>query len=235
MSQEKEFLEKIRFLRKQIDFNYKGFDNCVFNVIEKLREMQEALVSCIDFDRNASFKVLDLGFGIGRTALAVLEKFPNAKIIGIDYSKKKLIEAAELFSDLSDRIELVEGDFTEIDFKINFDLIVSVIAIHQLNEKQKIFLFEKIFSHLKKGCAFINADIFDSVREDVSFRMKRVWNDYINKTIKDKFDDWWFKNIREKVKPISISEEIVLLKKTGFNSVKKVWEYQNLGVICAKK
>ena len=87
------------------------------------------------FPEQMSFNMLDLGVGSGTILLAVLAERPAAKGLGIDVSEEALAVARENAAnlDLSDRVALLRGDWTNGLGDDGFDLVVSnppYIATH---------------------------------------------------------------------------------------------------------
>jgi ubiquinone/menaquinone biosynthesis C-methylase UbiE len=100
-------------------------------------------------DRNfKDGKILDMGSGNGYLAIMLSDAFPDAKIVGIDYSEL-MNEYAKNFirkNNKSDKITFVKGDISNLPFDDNFfDVVVSLNVLHYvdnmtgvLNEVQRI-------------------------------------------------------------------------------------------------
>jgi tRNA (cmo5U34)-methyltransferase len=84
--------------------------------------------------------VLELGTGTGETALRVLAQHPNARWTGIDASDAMLARARERLPDADLRLARLEDPLPGGPF----DLVVSVLAVHHLNEDAKCDLFTRI-------------------------------------------------------------------------------------------
>ena len=96
--------------------------------------------------------VLELGIGTGMTARAVLERYPSARLVGIDESEA-MLEAAELKGDL--RVSRLEDALPEGPF----DLVVSCLAVHHLDSDSKRDLFRRVAEVLRPGGRFVLADV----------------------------------------------------------------------------
>lgn len=99
--------------------------------------------------------VLDLGSGTGVTAEHVLRVHPRAVLVGIDasetmlaYARRRLPEATFLVGRLED--PLPDGPF---------DLIVSALVIHHLDDRGKRDLFRRVASALIPGGRFTFLDV----------------------------------------------------------------------------
>src|SRR5215510_10585042 len=83
--------------------------------------------------RKEGLRILDIGCGYGRLSLPVIEKFPNAEIIGIDVSKNFV----ELFKKMTRQSSFV-GTIEDIPADIGkFDYIICVTVLMYV-EKSKL-------------------------------------------------------------------------------------------------
>ena len=85
-------------------------------------------------------RVLELGTGTGETAVRILAKHPGAHLTGIDSSRAMLERARERLPDADLREARLEAPLPEGPF----DLVVSVLAVHHLDEDGKRDLFTRV-------------------------------------------------------------------------------------------
>jgi putative AdoMet-dependent methyltransferase len=123
-------------------------------------------------------KILDIGIGTGKLSKSLYEK--NAKIYGVDFSKKMINIA---------KSKMPNGIFEVFDFKNGlperfqknkFDFIISSYALHHLNDVEKVNLLNNCKSLIKYTGAIIIADIAFKNKIDLkSCREKYVdvWDD----------------------------------------------------------
>ena len=97
--------------------------------------LQDAAVAAIPFE---PANVLELGIGTGETASRLLDRFPSARVTGLDSDPDMLFKAREVAEEVSlARMEdpLPDGPW---------DLILSVLSVHRLTDDQKQNLFRRV-------------------------------------------------------------------------------------------
>jgi tRNA (cmo5U34)-methyltransferase len=109
--------------------------------------------------------VLELGTGTGETARRVLERHPNAQLVGIEASPGMVKVACGSLP--ADRVRLIVGRLEEPLPEGPFDLVVSCLAVHHLEGTAKADLFRRIARKLAPGGRFVLADVVEPV--DPSF------------------------------------------------------------------
>ena len=105
--------------------------------------------------------VLELGTGTGETARRVLDRHPDARLIGIDASPG-MVEVARA-SLPSDRVDLLVGRLEDPLPEGSFDLVVSALAVHHLEGTGKAELFRRIAGRLDPAGRFVLADVVEPV------------------------------------------------------------------------
>ena len=144
-----------------------------FNAVsEQYDGQRRALIPCFDLfyqtaaDLAAAVpnvrRVLDLGAGTGLMSAFVHTRCPQAEFILVDISMQMLAKAQERFCGLPN-VHFIEQDLARLapDDRLpenGFDLIVSALAIHHLDNPQKQTLFRQIARLLAPNGRFINAD-----------------------------------------------------------------------------
>ena len=107
-------------------------------------------------------RVLDLGAGTGLISAFVYARCPDAEYILADISTQMLVQARQRFQGLPN-FRYMEQDLARLDAAAGlpeggFDLIVSGLAIHHLENGQKQSLFHQVARLLAPNGRFINAD-----------------------------------------------------------------------------
>ena len=105
--------------------------------------------------------VLELGTGTGETARRVLDRHPDAHLIGIDASPGMVRVARESLP--TDRVTLLVGRLENPLPDGPFDLVVSCLAVHHLEGRGKADLFRRIASTLGPAGRFVLADVVEPI------------------------------------------------------------------------
>lgn len=105
-------------------------------------------------------KILDLGGGPATFSIVFCERFKDLEATVFDLPETIKIARRNLsrYPDVSDRIDLVEGDFLTDNLPGGFDLVLVSNIIHMCNEGQNEALMNKVFKSLNSGGRVIVKD-----------------------------------------------------------------------------
>jgi tRNA (cmo5U34)-methyltransferase len=103
--------------------------------------------------------VLDLGSGTGVSAEHVLLIHPGAALTGIDSSEEMLVHAKRRVPGATFLVSRLEDPLPNGPF----DLVVSALAIHHLDDPGKANLFRRVASALGPGGRFAFLDVVAAV------------------------------------------------------------------------
>ena len=129
-----------------------------------LLDVQEDLVSRLLARRGrTTSRFLDLGCGDGALTQLVLDAYPSAEVVMVDFSEPMLERAGERLRRLRATGTLLRADlndpaWTEQLPDGRYDAIVSGLAIHHLPGERKRSLFAELFALLEDGGVFVNMD-----------------------------------------------------------------------------
>ena len=119
-------------------------------------ELQERVAAATRGAR--ATRILELGTGTGETARRVLRDHPGARLVGVDVSNEMLDAARAVLP--SDRVDALLVRAIEDPLPSGpFDLVVSALAIHHLDDVHKSDLFRRVGAALRPGGRFVMGDV----------------------------------------------------------------------------
>ena len=119
------------------------------------REGEDTLLELLPVKVN---RVLDLGSGDGRLLAFVLEKFPEAQAVALDFSPEMLGRLKHRFG-TNHNVSVIDHNLNDALPQIGpFDAVVSSFAIHHCTHERKRELYEEIFRLLAPGGIFCNLE-----------------------------------------------------------------------------
>jgi SAM-dependent methyltransferase len=134
--------------------------NIYLQCSKKLEFMTLPYVDLLKTDKDL---ILDAGCGSGRTTVALSKVMKNSKIVAfdrfdsdyIDKGGRSLLERNLKIAGISDKVDIIQGDVTEMNFKDNyFDSAISTYMMDHLG-KNKFTALKEIQRVLKPGGKFL--------------------------------------------------------------------------------
>lgn len=135
--------------------------------------------SVLDFIPSGSSEILELGSGTGLVTGMIMERNPSASVTCVDKTPE-MIEVA-LKKPLLTGVRMIEGDFCSVWPEGSFDVVVTTLCLHHLNDRDRREVIRKVHDSLNDGGVFVNGDVFrpESLQEESEFN--RRWRDYMIK------------------------------------------------------
>jgi tRNA (cmo5U34)-methyltransferase len=118
--------------------------------------------------------VLDLGCGTGLELEALFNRFPGAKVLGIDMAQDMLALLRERCAGRN--VQTLCMSYFDYAFPQQaFDAVISVMSLHHLAPDQKLALYRQARGALRPGGVFLNCDYYISSawRERRNFKRLR--------------------------------------------------------------
>jgi L-threonylcarbamoyladenylate synthase len=168
-------------------------------------ELQSALAAA---SGEGARRVLELGTGTGETTRRLLDRHPDAVVVGIDESAP-MLEAARAALP-ADRVSLVVGAIEDPLPAGPFDLVASALCVHHVAGEGKRDLFERVRAALAPGGRFVLADVI--VPDDPADAVTSLTPGFDN--------------------PSPVSDQLTWLAEVGF-AARVVWEHRDLAVLVA--
>jgi len=224
-------IEKMEAIKTHFESEAKEFDETILKLIPYYETMVEIMITGLPFHPLDKVEILDLGCGTGTISHAIKAKFPNSKITCLDISNNMLEMAKAKLVDYSD-IDYIIADFYDFKFIKKYDAVVSSLAIHHLitDHDKKAFYYD-IFSGLKNGGIFINADIVLGSSMNIQDIYMRKWVEFMAKHCSmDEIQNKWLVNYQKEDHPASLTTHFNLMHEAGFEETDVLWKYFNFCV-----
>ena len=123
-----------------------------------------AILQTIDLTLPLDFTALDLGCGPGSLTKRILDKFPKARCIAVDFDPVLMAIGQGALGDGGGRLEWVDANLLQTDWMDCFsgakiDLAASASAFHNLRADQIVLLYGQLFDLMPPGAIFLNSDL----------------------------------------------------------------------------
>jgi len=129
-------------------------------------------------------RILDLGCGNGILGRYLLDKFPSASGVFIDFSDPMLESARNNLKDVPEST-LLKADFSTQHWIESvgpyqpFDIIISGFAIHHQPHERKMELYSEIYNLLSPGGIFLNMEHVISSTPEVEELFEQYYIDHL--------------------------------------------------------
>lgn len=219
--------EQFNLIAKEYDINRKRFIPC----------FDDFYISTTNFLASNIMppkRILDLGSGTGLLSAFWLQHFPKAEYVLVDIADEMLEVAKERFDGLKN-ISYQICDYAKGLPDYDFDVIISALSVHHLENEDKAELFAGIYNKLPQGGLFINYDQFCAGSEQMNGWFNSYWENHLMKSgLTDKDIELWHER-RKLDRECSAEEEINMLRECDFGEVNLIYSNQKFSVIAAVK
>lgn len=122
-------------MNAQLHWDPRTYLDAIRAEVPRYDELQAQTIDAVPFPPRG---VLELGIGTGETTRRLLERHPGAEITGLDASPEMVFRARELEIDV--RLARIEDPLPDGPW----DLVVSVLTVHHLDDAGKRDLFRRV-------------------------------------------------------------------------------------------
>lgn len=159
----------------------------------------DLMLDLADFRDGDEPRILDLGAGPGSLALRAGDRFPNARVTAVEFDPVLLAMGRGVAAKRATRVRFVQADLRDgswwDEFEGGLDLVVSATALHWLNAAHHAELYRRIYSALKPGGRFANADHMAADDPETQDRFRsslgEKQNDLFERSGAEKWNDFW--------------------------------------------
>jgi len=218
---------------------YDQLSSSYTELIKKCVPRYDELLSTMFLYLQPDFKplrILDLGCGTGNLTQRILDHFPDAQIDVLDLSEEILEESRKRFANKS-KINYIQADFKNMNLsEVTYDLVMSSIAIHHVEDPFKLKLYKDVFYSLKTNVVFIFADQTRGITDEIYFKNIECWKSEAFK-LGSTEENWnmWMAHQDAHDFHSPVVWHLKNMKKAGFNEVDLLSKYLMWGVFWAKK
>ena len=201
-------------------------------------EIESTILDLLPAASAEPFVGVEIGTGTGWLCAAVLQAFPEARMVGLDGSKEMLTTAGELLAPYHDRVELrpfrlEEGSW--VDGLPPVRVFLSSLVLHHLDGSGKRELFAQLFDRLEPGGALLFADVMEP-RTDLARRhFADSWTGEIRRRsvaihgderaaeffVRERWNIYEYPDPADK--PSSLPDQLRWLEEAGFEGVDVFW------------
>jgi len=181
-------------------------------------------------------RILDLGCGTGNLTEQIRLHFPEADITAVDISQEILKECEARFRG-DQKMNYVQADFRELPFDPgSFDLVMSSIAIHHIQDPDKKTLYQRIYELLPPGGLFIFADQTRGITDEIYARHLERWKEEAFK-LGSSQENWqmWMEHQEAHDHHSPVAWHLDKLRSCGFTEVDILWKNIMWLVVWARK
>lgn len=219
--------EQFNLIAQEYDVNRRRFIPC-------FDDFYEGATQFIASNITEPKRILDLGAGTGLLSNFWYQCFSKAEYVLVDIAGEMLEVARKRFAGL-ENVSYQIMDYSKELPKEEFDVIVSALSIHHLEDENKKELFSRIYDKLPSGGLFINYDQFCAGTAEMNLWFDSFWEKQLETSGLSSLDLERWKERRKLDRECSLEDEIDMLQKSGFREVKCIYSHQKFSVVVGKK
>jgi tRNA (cmo5U34)-methyltransferase len=177
-----------------------------------------------------AMNIAELGAGSGLFSAMLRAAFPEAHLTLIDFSENMLALARGRLGD--DRhITFSLADYTTEPLPANSDAIVSALSIHHLEDERKHALLRPIFTALRTGGLFINADHIAGPTPELeeTYQLRWLADVRANGATEQQIADSLFRQQEDRRTPVAT--QLAWLRAEGFINVDCWYKHSSFAVM----
>ncbi len=179
-------------------------------------------------------KILEVGCNMGTSAIELLKKYKDIKIIACDIDEDALnIARSNAFkAGVSNRISFIHSDATDLIFEANtFDVIINEAMLTMLNSTKKDLAIKNYFKILKPGGVLLTHDVLlktddERIKKEVIADLSREIMVHVSPLTligwQALFIEHGFSDVKSKIGHMSLLSPIGLVRDEGFLGAFKI-------------
>lgn len=222
----------------------------VRGAIPMAKEQINVMMKLIEMTGKEVKSFLDLGCGDGILAASILQMFPKAKGVLLDFAEPMIKAAEQKLAAYSKNLEFITFDYAdpewvELASKLApFDVVVSGFSIHHQPDKRKRRIYSEVYGLLRRGGVFINVEhvlpksawvhgVFNEVFVDSIYEMKIEQGEKLSRP--EVADKYYNRPDKDANILAPIEKQCEWLRKIGFQDVDCYFKILELAVFGGRK
>jgi len=148
------------------------------------------------------FVALDLACGPGSISQRLLQRFPQARCVAVDFDPVLLLLGQKELGDMQGRLRWVEVDLRDPVWHTQLgedpvDAVLSTTALHWLTPSTLVQVYHRLGKLVRPGGVFLNGDEFEfgphmpTFRKVDEFVLQRVTRDIAAHSDTEGWSEWW--------------------------------------------
>lgn len=218
---------QFNLIAEEYDVNRKKFIPCFNDYYENTTRLIASNIA-------EPGRILDLGAGTGLLSYFWYRQFPSSEFVLVDIADEMLNIAGKRFKGI-DNVHCQVLDYSKELPAGAFDVIVSALSIHHLDDDEKAKLFARIYGKLPTGGLFVNYDQFCAGCPEMNDWYDSYWESQLSDSGLTDSDIALWKERRKLDKECSVEAETEMLRECKFKTVKCVYSYHKFSVVVAVK
>ena len=214
------------------------FDSHVRKNVPIYDDMQNMVVDMSEWFVKDNSIIYDLGSSTGSTLNLLSERHKNKKdieFIGIDNSVSMVEKAME--NRINSNIKFIHNDILSVDNFENSSLILSLYTLQFLTLEDRYKVLKKVHKELEYGGGLI---LVEKIHGETAFFediwIELYWDMKKNNGLKDEVILNKARSLRGVLRPLTVTENIEILKEVGFKDVDIFMKWYNFtGFLAVKK
>jgi tRNA (cmo5U34)-methyltransferase len=158
--------------RQHFDLMADQYDELFITHMHAYDLTHEMILSMLPISQQTPMRVLELGVGTGNLTQKFLDRFPHGTAVGYDLSGEMLARARAKLA--AARVQLHQGDISQVAFEGPFDAVISAIAVHHVPPPDKPGLFQRLYDVLRPGGVLVLGDAFQAATPALSERYREL-------------------------------------------------------------
>jgi SAM-dependent methyltransferase len=226
----------------RMDLMARSYDQYAPFIVPRYNEIQSHILKQIAASTQNPRLVVDLGAGSGILLQRICSTFPEARVVWVDRSPAMRKVAEERLRPWQDRVDYIEDGLEEAweeKLAITPNAIVSMSAIHHLDDEQKETLYQKCFTILNRGGCLWNGDEVKAPTYEGYRQAMEEWDTHMTGLIAEQRVDevmagiwaaWRERNLGHRADKragddchATVASQLAMLQRAGFSDAKEVW------------